>query len=122
MTTFSIPNTGYKTGTCGWLATGLADGSITIYPATSKSGKGGLWIKTPIGNECLAIFNEFDLTEEQMCRARRFGVITQGFCDTLPLTEAASKYLWEVAKQWCDAANALRENDVPEKMPTLVIA
>ena len=121
MTNFSIPNTGYKVGTCGWLAAGLAAGTITIYPATSKSGKGGLWLKTPVGSECLAIFNEYDLTEEQMCNARRFGVVSMGFCDSLPLTAAASRYLHEVAKQWSDAANEFRENDAPETMPTVVI-
>ncbi len=117
---FSIPNTGYKDGTCGWLASGLSDGSITIRPGTTKGGAGGLWIKSPIGEGCLAIFNEFDLTDDLLRDCNRFDVVTLGFAGDLPLTKAASQYLREIAQQWCDAANELRE-EAPEKMPTFAI-
>ncbi len=118
---FSIPKTGYKVGTCGWLASGLADGSIRIAPGTTKSGKGGLWIHTPLGSECLAIFNEFGLSEDEFRGANRFSVVAQEFCDSLPLTESATKYLQAIASDWCEVANSDREADGVDSLPKFAI-
>ena len=119
MTTISIPSTGYKIGTCGWLAKGLASGSIKIQPGTTKTGKGGLWLHADGKQGCLAIFNEYDLTEMEFCGANQFCVVSEDFCGSFPLTDSADKYLREAAQNWCDAANELREDDVPD-MPRLV--
>ena len=119
MTTISIPNTGYKVGTCGWLAKGLADGSVNIQPGTTKAGKGGLWLHAEGKQGCLAIFNEYDLSEMELRGANQFCVVSQDFCGSFPLTDSAEEYLRAAAQDWCDAANELRENDVPD-MPRLV--
>ena len=121
MANFSIPNTGYTIGTCGWLAKGLADGTITIRPGTTKGGKGGLWLHCGEQQGCLAIFNEFDLTQEDYRDADRFCVVDEDFAGRFPLTNACENYLRDAAEDWCDAANGLRENDSPEKMPTLSV-
>ena len=121
-TTVSIPNTGYKTGTCGWLAKGLADGSIKIAPGTTKGGKGGLWLHADGKQGCLAIFNEYDLDPDSFSDAHSFAVVASDFCGSFPLTDSASEYLRCAAEEWCEAANAARENDVPADMPRLVVS
>lgn len=122
MTTISIPNTGYTTGTCGWLAKGLQDGTIEIKPGTSKSGKGGLWLWYGAKGHCLAIFNEYDLSDDVYPNAEQFAVIAEGFCGEIPLTPAAEQYLRAAAQEWCDVANESRDSDaVNSDMPRLVI-
>ena len=120
MTILSIPNTGYKVGTCGWLAKGLQDGSIKIQPGTSKSGKGGLWLYADGKQDCLAIFNEFDMSDFGLSGQQKFMVVCQEFCSRFPLTRAAEEYLISAAQEWCDQANELRENDRC-KMPKIAI-
>lgn len=121
MTTIQIPANGWKVGTCGWLASGLSDGTITISPGTSKSGKGGLWIKTPAGSDCLAIFNQWDANDS---RYQKFVILNDesGFCSDVPLTEAARNYVEEIASDWCEAANSERDEDDASVLPKLVVA
>jgi len=120
-TQISIPNTGFKVGTCGWLAKGLADGTIRIEPGTTKTGKGGLWLHAGSEQGCLAIFNEFDLDEFYTPHPNRFAVAEEGFAGDFPLTESAKDYLRAAASEWCDAANELRESDGKTEMPRLTI-
>lgn len=121
MTTIQIPANGWKIGTCGWLANGLADGTITVSPGTSKSGKGGLWITTPVGSDCLAIFNQWDAND---AKYQNFAVLDDeyGFCSDIALTDAAREYLLDVAKEWCESANSERDEDDASVLPKLVIA
>jgi hypothetical protein len=122
MINISIPNTGYKTGTCGWLAAGLANGSIKIQPGVTKTGKGGLWIHFDGKQGCLAIFNQYNLTNDEFLGAESFHIPDEDFAGAFPLTKAAEEYLRCAAQEWCDAANSERENDTASEMPRLVIA
>jgi|GEM_PF-4502254 len=117
MTTISmIPNNGYKTGTCGWLAKGLHEGSIKIAPGKTTTGKGALWIMCDNKCYCLAIFNEFDI--EELCY-RKFTTCCEDFAGVLPLTKSADKYLRAAADEWCENANNDRELDGIDSLPVL---
>lgn len=116
-TTVTIPACGWSVGTCGWLAAGLADGSITISAGTSKSGKGGLWLHWANGQQqgCLAIWDEYDLGPRTYEGGNKFDVyhgdFEVGFAGACPLTPAARQFLVDAASAWCDEANARREAD-----------
>jgi hypothetical protein len=118
----SIPATGYKDGTCGWLAKGLADRSIVIATGRTTKGKHGLWIHHGDDQGCLALFNEFDLDRREFHDAHTFRPCEEGFAGDFPLTSACETYLREIAQEWCDAANAARESDSEAVMPQLVVA
>ena len=113
---FSIPNIGLKIGTCGWLAAGLSDGSITIKPGKTSKGKPGLWINAKnIGDELLAIWNPYDLTNADVPNSLSFqnavGDDFFNFGKNIPLTDAAQSYLSAIAGEWCDKQNELRSAD-----------
>jgi len=108
-------------GTCGWIAKGLASGSIKIDTGTTKSGKGGLWLQFENKSHCLAIFNEYDLRPRDIPDSAKFDVVCEDFCGTIPLTKAAEAYLNKAAQEWCNSANEIRESDAAD-MPRLVVS
>jgi hypothetical protein len=124
--TFSVPACGWNVGTCGWLASGLTDGSISIKPGTTSGGRPGLWVYWGGDKQgCLAIWNEFGLTEEECRGADRFalyhGAGGLGFAGGLPLTPAAERVLRTMAQLWCEEANDRRLNDICSGMPVIEV-
>ena len=123
-TTITVPACGWKMGTCGWLAAGLADGSIRVAPGTTRKGGGGLWIywtqKDAEHQGCLAIWNEFNLTDSECSGAESFAPPCNDFAGTCPLTPAAERFLLQLTRDWCDEANTRRANDEAE-MPVVEI-
>lgn len=122
-----IKKIGYKVGTVGWFAKGIADGSIKIHESTSKtSGKHGLWMKYG-GQEgidgkihhqsmILAIFNPYDLSLVDFANAHRYEVAPRNgdiWClgDEIGCTDACWETITEIAQAWVDHVTAEREKD-----------
>ena len=129
MTTINIPACGWKIGTCGWLAAGLRDGSVTIKPGETKAGTPGLWLRWGDGKSgCLAIFNEYGMSQRDFPRAKSFCVYDgflagSEFAGDCPLTPAARDFLRTAAEEWCEAANHARTEDAcTDEMPHLIVA
>ena len=115
-TTLTVPASGGTVGTCGWRAAGLADGTIRVAPGASRDGSGGLWLHGGGDKQgCLAIWNEYGLTDNECGGAEAFapycGDYGTGFAGSCPLTPAAERFLLTLARDWCDEANTRRAND-----------
>jgi hypothetical protein len=125
-----IKKIGYKVGTVGWLATGIADGSIKIHEGISKEkGKHGLWLKwKKIGNAVgtdeknheqsmvLSIFNPYDLSLVDFADAHRYELAPRNgdiWClgDEIGCTDACWETITEITQAWVDHITAEREND-----------
>jgi hypothetical protein len=51
----------------------------------------------------------------------KFRVVAEDFCGSFPLTDTCEKYLRQLASDWCDAANELRESDGVMDLPEVSI-
>ena len=114
-----IKKIGYKNGTSGWLAAGLADGTLELSEGRLKSnGNHGLWIKSADGkiSACIAAINEYGMDLQdcihagcQLAEMDRYKVV----CDTRPpvFTDAAWSAIEAIAQTWCDECNAERDAD-----------
>ncbi|MFH2076111.1 MAG: hypothetical protein ABIJ57_12325 [Pseudomonadota bacterium] len=130
-----IKKCGYKFGTVGWLAAGIADGSIKISEGTSKaSGKHGLWLKwEKVGNAAgtdeknhqqsvvLAIFNPYDLSLSDYADAHRYEVAPREgdvWClgDEIGCTDACWETITEIAQAWVEHVTTEREKDKKVKI------
>jgi hypothetical protein len=130
-----IKKCGYKVGTVGWLAAGIADGSIKIREGTTKtSGKHGLWMKREtVGNAVgtdekihqqnmvLAIFNPYDLSLNNYADAHKYVVTPREgdiWCvgDEIGCTNACWETITEIAQAWVDHVTAEREKDKKVKI------
>lgn len=115
-----IPNLGERVGCCGWLAKGLADGSITIKPGknTSRSAP-GLWIHFGDRQQVLALFNPYGLSDHECANSERCFTTDQApgvleCCHSF--THAAWDFLMDIAQQWCDAQNETFVKDDPSPL------
>lgn len=113
-----IKKIGYKLGTVGWLAAGIADGSIKIHEGKSKNGgKHGLWIKYGEDKSIiLAIFNPYNLSSREYGDAYQYEVAPRNgdiWCigDEIGCTDACWATIAEIAQAWIDHITAEREKD-----------
>jgi hypothetical protein len=119
-----IKKIGYKVGTVGWLAAGIADGSIKIREAVSKSAKHALYLEAGDQSSCIAIYNPYDLANSELADSEEYKALDMdwsaadpGSCRcTLPLTEACKATIHEIAEAWCDVKNAERAQDKKVKI------
>jgi len=127
-----IKKIGYKVGTVGWLAAGIADGSIKIHESTSKNnGKHGLWMqynpqegidgKIHYKSMILAIFNPYDLSLVEFTDAHRYEVAPRDgdqWClgDQIGTTNACWETITEIAQAWVDHVTTEREKDKKVKI------
>jgi len=118
-----IKKCGYKVGTVGWLATGIADGSIRINEGTTKTGgKHGLWLKYGTDKSMvLAIFNPYDLSLTDYADAHRYEVAPREgdiWClgDEIGCTDACWETITEIAQAWVEHVTAEREKDKKVKI------
>lgn len=122
-----IPNIGKRDGTCGWLATGLASGTIKIETGKCKAPKSnpGLWLKFDGREQVLALFNPFDLTNAECEGSER--CLTSDQADFIltrnhSFTSACWASLMDIAQNWCDEQNATFENDDPSPLKSLTVS
>lgn len=107
----TIKKIGKANGTIGWLAVGLASGNIRLEEGHAKNGGNhGLWLKGQKSNgekisQCIAIFNQYDLTEAEYAQAMIYATIAPEQRHLI-CTAACWSALLAIAEQWCDACNA----------------
>lgn len=102
----TIKKIGKANGTVGWLAAGLAAGSLRLEEGHAKNGGNhGLWLKGESISQCLAIFNQYDLTEAEYAEAMCYAPI-EAEQRHLVCTPACWFALHAIAEQWCDTCNA----------------
>ena len=107
----SIKKIGEANGTIGWLAAGLESGELELIEAHAKDGGNhGLWLKGQNFNECLAIFNEYNLSEAEYADALKYSSLSKERRH-LSATPACWRVLLDIAEQWCEAVNAASENE-----------
>lgn len=114
----NIKRIGKAQGTVGWLAAGLADGTIKFVESTLKNnGNHGLWLKVfkdgidgnphEYFSQFLAAFNQCGHKPEETA-----GVCTYEVCDAFLdrehlWSDAAWASLMDLAENWCKTLNAL---------------
>lgn len=119
-----VKKIGYKVGTVGWLAAGIADGSIKIKEAISKSKKHALYLESGDQSSCIAIYNPYDLANAELADSEEYKAMDMDWngCDpgtcrcTFPLTEACKETIHEIAEAWCAVKNSEREQDKKVKI------
>lgn len=112
-TTIKIKAIGYKAGTVGWLAAGLQNGTIELSEGTLKSnGNHGLWIKSGQVSQLLAARDRYDVGD-QLASARRYEHVDREDRNSI-WTDAAWGTLMQIAADWCEQCNAIRDAGEPE--------
>jgi hypothetical protein len=119
-----IKKIGYKVGTVGWFAAGIADGSIKIREAVSKSKKHALYLEAEEKSWCIAIYNPYGCFNSELADSEEYKALDMdwngadpGTCDcSLPLTEACKETIHEIAEAWCEVKNAERAQDKKVKI------
>jgi len=119
-----IKKIGYKIGTVGWLAAGIADGSIKIGEAVSKSKKHALYLEADGKSSCIAIYNPYDLANSELADSEEYKPLDMDWNESdpgscrcvLPLTEACKDTIREIAEAWCEVKNAERAQDKKVKI------
>lgn len=117
----NIKKIGFIIGTSGWLAKGLADGSITISEGVTKNDKNhGLWAHYLIGEkkeyECLALFatdwaSSGQVEEKKYMTARKIESQMLSDGHSTIWTNAAWDALMALAYEWTLAAQVVRDAD-----------
>ena len=127
-----IKKIGYKVGTVGWLASGIADESIKINEGISeKNSKHGLWMKcgpqegidgkTYYKSMVLAIFNPYDLSLSEHEDAHRYEIAPRNgdlWCagDAIGCTDACWETITEIAGVWIEHVTTERAKDKKTKI------
>jgi len=128
----TIKRCGYKVGSVGWLAAGIAGGSIKIHDGITKSQiingrefgeKHGLWIKWGEKKSmCLALFNPYSLSLSEFEGAHKYQIVARDgdpawSCgDEIGCTEACWESLLEIAQAWIDHITEERGKDKKVKI------
>lgn len=115
----AIKKIGKANGTIGWLAAGLQSGDLYFAEGHAKNGGNhGLWLYSKDGkiSQCVALFNQYDLTAAEYAHALRYDVIEPERRHLHTATEACWRALLDIAQQWCDTCNQSTE---AEQLPTL---
>lgn len=116
----TIKKIGTANGTIGWLAAGLQSGDLYLAEGHAKNGGNhGLWLhsKDKKISQCLAIFNQYDLSAAEYHKALEYDLIGDEQRH-LNATPACWRALLEIAQQWCDECNRSAE---AEQLPNLRI-
>jgi hypothetical protein len=110
----TIKKIGYKTGTVGWLAAGLADHSVRIAEGRTKRGAHhGLWLHWgEQQQEMLACHNQYGLTLAEYAEADAYKRVDEQGGREAIFTDACWATLMQIADEWCAACNAERQADV----------
>jgi hypothetical protein len=113
----TIKGIGYNVGTCGWLKTGLENGSIEIVEGVSNSGSHGLWLHhSGDKSQTLALWDPYDLqnTHPDLVGydvAPRDSDCGWNIGDAVPWTDAAWAVIEEIAHAWVRHVTERRAND-----------
>jgi hypothetical protein len=128
-----IKKVGNEIGTVGWLAAGIADGSIKITEGRTKSqivnniecgAKHGLWLYWGDGKQmlCLALQNAYGLTPDDFADCYKYEIIEKNgdpvwsHGDMIGCTEACWDTIIEIAQGWIDHTTEQREKDKKVKI------
>ena len=99
---------GFNKGTIGWLKDQLESGKGNLVEGIVKdSHQHGLWFKSDDISQYLAAFDVYDTKEITF---GRYDISGDHYRDLI-WTDAAWGILMDIAQQWCDGMNNVREND-----------
>jgi len=121
-----IKKLGVAQGTVGWLATGLANGTIKIMESTIKgNGNHGLWAKVYTEgidgklhesmSQFLAAYNQYGLRPGEYDKACTYQTCAEYEDRDYLWTDAAWQTLMSLATNWCEMCNEAISTESPKE-------
>ena len=122
-----IKKNDWNIGTIGWLSKGLESGEIKISEGTLKSnGNHGLWLTGPDGlRQYLASYNYYNISDAELRGSEAYtvgcGSSDGDSCRIGIWTDAAWEIVQDIAQQWCDECQKIRDNDQSPEIGVITI-